>query len=224
MEYIIIFVLFIYIAFLHYQLNRKNIFIESLVEKYSRSEKDWSKESLAEILKKLQGGTPEVAVKPSKLFEEEVLKFITGDETKCNSFIHYTKEKEIAEKIISGGFKFVDTFYKTAEPITNDKLDLIYKHYLHKHYGNYVVILSISKQVYNHYLNEISKIKKVVNVEQVLSEKSPLLNENLDEVYMLPKQYVKGYINAESGEIFNNPEFNPNFDSPSFKKNLDALK
>ncbi|HOP03791.1 MAG TPA: hypothetical protein PL017_04380 [Tenuifilaceae bacterium] len=224
MEYIIILVLFAYIAFLHYQLNRKNIFIETLVEKYARSEKDWSKESLAEMLKKIQSSSPEVSVKPSKLFDEDVMKFIIGDEKKCNSFIHYTKEKEIAKKIISDGFKFVDTFYKTAEPITNDKLDLIYKHYLHKHYGNYVVIISISKQVYDKYLEEISKIKKVVNVEQILSEKSPLLNENLDEVYLLPTQYVKGYIDAETGEITNNPNFDSNYDSLTFKKNLDALE
>ena len=224
MEYVIIFILFAYIAFLHYQLNRKNLFIETLVEKYSRTEKDWTKESLTEVLRKLQGYSPETQQKQNKLFDEDIQKFITEDEKTSNSYIHYTKEKEVAEKILSIGFKFVDTFYKTAEPITNDKLDLIYKHYLHKHYGNYVVIISISKKIYNQYLEKISKIKKVVNVEQILSEKSAMLNENLDEVFLLPKQYVKGYIDTETGEIHRNPNFDPNFDSPSFLKNLEELK
>jgi hypothetical protein len=195
-----------------------------LVEKYSKTEKDWSKESLADMIKKIQGYTSEPQLKQSKLFEEEIQKFITENEKTNNSYIHYTKEKEVAEKIIEVGFKFVDTFYKTAEPITNDRLDLIYKHYLHKHYGKYVVIISISKTVYNMYLEKISMIKKVVNVEQILSEKSPLLNENLDEVYLLPKQYIKGYIDSETGEIFRNPNFDPNYDSPTFLKNLEELQ
>lgn len=224
MEYVIILILFAYIAFLHYQLNRKNLFIESLVEKYSKTEKDWSKESLADILKKVQGYTPEPQMKQTKLFDDETQQFITENEKINNSYIHYTKDKDVAEKIIEIGFKFVDTFYKTAEPITNDRLDLIYKHYLHKHYGKFVVIISISKTIYNKYLNEISKIKKVVNVEQILSEKSPMLNENLDEVFLLPKQYVKGYVDTETGEITRNPNFDPTFDSPMFKKNLESLK
>jgi len=224
MEYVIILILFAYIAFLHYQLNRKNLFIESMVEKYTRLEKDWNKESLAEVLKKLQLYTPESQLKQSKLFDEEIQKFIIEDEKNLNIFIHYTKEQQVAEKINSLGFKFVDTFYKTAEPVTNDKLDLIYKHYLHKHYGKYVVLICIAKKVYDHYLDEISKVKKVISVEQILSEKSPMLNENLDEVYLLAKQYVKGYIDSETGEIFRNPSFNPHYDSSTFQKNLELLK
>ena len=139
-------------------------------------------------------------------------------------FIHYTKDEEVVQRIIREGFRFADSFYKTAEAITNDKLDLVYKHYLRKQFGRYVIIIAISKEVYNRYLNEITNTNKVLNVEQILSIRCSQLNENLDEVYQLPKQYIKGYINSETGDIVRNPDFDPYYDNPLFLENLKAFK
>ncbi|PKP38525.1 MAG: hypothetical protein CVT98_04985, partial [Bacteroidetes bacterium HGW-Bacteroidetes-15] len=61
---------------------------------------------------------------------------------------------------------------------------------------------------------------KIISVEQIISKKAPQLNENLDEVYLLPIQYVKGYINSETGEIIPNNDFFPSYDTPQFLENL----
>lgn len=223
-ELLIIIILLIYIGFLHFQLYKKNAFIELLIQKQLNIENVLSKEGLEELLKKLRGLTADVPVKPSKLFEKEIQDFILEQEPNRMLFIHYTKDEEVVQRIIREGFRFADSFYKTAEAITNDKLDLVYKHYLRKQFGRYVIIIAISKEVYNRYLNEITNTNKVLNVEQILSIRCSQLNENLDEVYQLPKQYIKGYINSETGDIVRNPDFDPYYDNPLFLENLKAFK
>jgi hypothetical protein len=222
-EFIIILILFAYIAYLHYLLNRKTRLIEKLVSKQSLLETELDKESIAQILKKLQSVSTDNYLRQNKLFDENILQFIVNDLDTQNTFIHYTKEEEVAKKIITEGFRFVDTFYKTAEPVVNDKLDLVYKHYLHKHFGKYVILIGISKEVYNKYLKKISQSKRLINVEQIISKKSPALDENQDEVFLLPYQYIKGYINSEAGEIVYNELFDPNYDPPFANSNAKIM-
>jgi hypothetical protein len=222
-ELIVIISLLIYIGIIHYQLYKKNSFIESLVRRQLNIEDIIAKQGFEEMIKKYRGLSSDSPLKQNKLFEQEIQNFILENESNEVLFIHYTKDQDVAQQITREGFRFADSFYKTAEPIVNDKLDFIYKHYLRKHYGNFVVVISISKNVYNHYLSEIAHSNKVMNVEHIISNKCPQLNENEDEVYLLPKEFIKGFINAETGEIYRNQSFNPNFDSPEFQKNLDKF-
>lgn len=219
-EFIIIIILLAYIGFLHYQLHKKNDFIESLVKRQLNIENTLSKEGLDDIIRKLKSLSNNTQAKQSKLFDKEIQDFILKDEENQVLFIHYTKDEDVVRRINQEGFRFADSFYKTAEAISNDKLDLVYKHNLRKNFGKYVVILAIDKSIYNFYLDAISNSNKVISVEQILSKKSPQLNENLDEVYLLPNQYVKGFINSETGEIIPNKDFNPSYDSPQFLINL----
>ena len=86
-------------------------------------------------------------------------------------------------------------------------------------------MICISRDIYEYYENELNKIDQInKNVEQILTESQPELDENKDEIYTLPKQYIKGYLNYESGEIFNNPDFKPDYDCQLFKKNLQKVK
>lgn len=219
-EFITILILLVYIGILHFQLYKKNAFIESLVRKQLNIESALNKEGLDDILKQLKGIASGNQVKQSKLFDREIQNFILEDSETQVLFIHYTKDEDVVQRIVNEGFLFADSFYKTAEAISNDKLDLVYKHNLRKNFGKFVVILAIDKNLYNHYLNAISNSNKVLSVEQIISKKHPQLNENLDEVFLLPRQYVKGYVNIETGEIFSNNAFNPSFDSPEFEQNL----
>jgi hypothetical protein len=215
-EFIIIIILLIYIGVLHFQLYQKSKFVETIILNNPILNDKGNKVSVDDIIRKLKVLTAETLIKPNKLFEKEVQDFILDDEKNRVLYIHYTKDKDVADRINSEGFRFVDSFYKTAEPISSDKLDMVYKHYLHKHYGAYVIIIAFEKQLYDKYINAISRVNRVLNVEQLLSKKCSQLNENLDEVYLLPNCYVKGYINSETGEIISNPDFNPSFDSPDF--------
>lgn len=221
-EFITIIILLAYIGFLHFQLYKKNSFIESLIKKQLNIESALSREGLEDIIKQLKGLSNGTQVKHSKLFDKEIQDFILKDSDKNVVFIHYTKDEDVVNRITKEGFLFADSFYKTAEAVTNDKLDLVYKHNLRKNFGKFVVVIGIDKNVYNHYLTEIANSNKVLSVEQIISKKHPQLNENLDEVYLLPNKYIKGFVNIETGEIHVNKDFNPKFDSPEFENNLNS--
>jgi len=163
------------------------------------------------------------ASKKIKLTEPEILNFIFGNCDKNFCFIHYTKDEEIANKIINEGFRYVESFYNTAEQVTNDTLHLTHKHNTYKLYGNYIVVICISNNLYNFFNDELKKIKKNVSVENILTEQSPILNDNNDYIYFLPKQFIKGYLNYETGKIEINPSYNPNYNPPIFYNNLKEL-
>jgi hypothetical protein len=61
-------------------------------------------------------------------------------------------------------------------------------------------------------------------VENILTERVPLKNENDDLIYQLSNRFVKGYINHQTGEIIRNPDYNPSYDTSAFINNLDILK
>ncbi|MBI5011042.1 MAG: hypothetical protein HZB98_15615, partial [Bacteroidia bacterium] len=60
--------------------------------------------------------------------------------------------------------------------------------------------------------------------ENILTESAPLRNENGEPVYLLPHQFIKGYINHLTGEITKNPDYDPSFNSSVFEKNLLTIK
>lgn len=221
MELIIIVILLFYIAFLQYQLHRKTMYVEDLTSKMIEFERKLDPESITKLLK--EKSTPDMSLRVNTLLEASVQRFLLEEEPTCKLFIHYTREEVVAKRIFDEGFIFADSFHKTAEAVTTDQINLVYKHYLHKNYGKYVVVIAISKDIFNYYTNEIGKTKKVLNVEQLLSEIGPSINDNDDEVYLLPKQFIKGYINLETGETIKNANYNPSYNSPIFKKNLEKL-
>ncbi|MHC1702610.1 MAG: hypothetical protein AB9846_01760 [Tenuifilaceae bacterium] len=224
MEIIIITILFCYIVYLQYQLYKKNKFIEMVVGKLTKLEQEWSDDHVVKLLQKLQHLNEPVA-KRDKLFDKNVISYLFEGDKELRIFVHYTKEEPVARKIFEEGFRFVESFDKTAEPIINDTIDLTYKHNVKKYYGKFIVVICISDSIYSKYDNELKSIKKSnIQVEQVLTEAQPCVNENNDEVYFLSSQFIKGFVNYETGEIVDNPSFNPNFDSLIFKANLERLR
>lgn len=221
-ELIIITILIVYIGFTHYQLYKKNQLIEDILKKQDSLESILSKESIARIVKKVKESQKLPQAKPNKIFEDNIQNFILMDEETEVLFVHYTRNEDIAQKICDEGFIFVDSFHKTAERVTSDRLDFVYKHHLRSQFGKYVVIIAIGKELYNHYQNIIKQSNKVLTVEQIISKKQES-NEDSDEVFWLPNAFIKGYVNSESGEIHINNSFNPKFNSPDFKTNLIRL-
>ncbi len=211
---LIILLLFVYIFWLHYQLMKKNLFVNSIVERLSKLEKSWNKEYI----------DAESMIREDKILHENILSYLLGN-SECRTFVHYTKEESTAKKIITEGFKFTESFHKTAEAISNDQIDLIYKHNVRKYFGKYVVVICLSEKLFALYENKLKKIKNVnLSVEQILTEEPSFMNENLEEIFICPKQFIKGYLNYESGVIVSNPGFNPEYDSPVFEQNLKKVE
>jgi len=218
-------ILIIIIGYLYLQLKKKDNYIQLIFNKLHIQDPEIKKEELSNILSKLQIVELTKIVTKDKFFNDNILNYIFIDTKDKKLFLHYTQEKTIADKVLKEGFQFRYSFYKTAYKITLDRLDLIYKHSRSKYFGKNVLILSISTKIYNYYTEELKKISPPeAFVEQILTEVLPFHDENNDVVYALSNKFVKGYFNYETGEMTDNPEFNPNYDSDIFKKNLARLK
>jgi len=160
-----------------------------------------------------------------KLLEDSTLNFILENDKDLKIFIHYTKDEADANSILKDGFKFADSFYKTALSVSKDKLDLIIKHNRRKFYGDYLIIICISNDIVNYYSMELEKAGiKNYFFENILTENPPSRNDNSDLMYQLSSQFIKGYVNHRTGEIVKNPGFDPWYNSPGFMKNIDLLR
>ncbi len=205
---VVITILAAYIVFLHIKLSKRDILLEKLIGK--RPGLNISKEdsTLAE----------------EKILDEKVLDFIFSDIPEARVYLHYTRRKEDAENILREGFRFADSFYKTAFQVTRDRLELIVKHNSKKYFGNFVVVICIAENIIKFYNDEILKAGvKNCHFENILTERPPDKNDNADTIYILPPKYVKGFLNYSTGEIFSNPGYNYNYTSPWFSINLNKL-
>lgn len=223
--FVFIAVLLGYIIFLHIQLAKKNIFIESTIRRLTGIEKNWNQEEMMTFLHEMKKNQYYSSFFTDKLFDEKPMEFLLENEKYSKIYIHYTKEENDARNILKEGFLFADSFYKTALPVTSDKLDLLIKHNSRKSFGKYLIIICLSDKIVERYSSELNnKGLKSFFVENVLTVAPPFRNENSDIVYQLSNKFVKGFINYQTGEITKNPDYDPLYDSPLFEKNLEMLK
>lgn len=220
----IIFLLLGYIIILHIRIEKKNIFIESTVKRLSGIEKKLTNEEMISFLNEVKKMTTGKSSFSDKLFEEEQLAFLLENIKENRVYIHYTKNENDALNILAEGFRFADSFYKTALQVTDDKLDLLIKHNGKKSFGDFMVIICISRRIIDLYSSVLlSNGLRNFSVENVLTSASPYKNENFDMIYLLSPSFIKGFINHRTGIITPNPVFNPEYDSPLFKKNIELL-
>jgi hypothetical protein len=214
-----------YIVFLHIQLSKKNIFIESTVRRLSGINKSRSMDEMMAFLLEIQKLSQFSSFFTENFLENSTINFILENDKDTKIYIHYTKDESVARSILRDGFRFADSFYKTALPVSKDKLDLIIKHNSRKFFGEYLVVICISNDIVNYYTSEIVKAGiRNFSFENVLTETPPSGNENSELVYQLSPQFIKGYINYRTGEIFKNSGFDPSYNSPGFIKNIDLMK
>ncbi|MCU0462648.1 MAG: hypothetical protein MUF36_11665 [Bacteroidales bacterium] len=221
---VIVLALIGYIIYLHIQLAKKNMFIESTVKRFSGIEKSWSSEELMKFLREVKKAGHYGSYFIEKLFDEKPLGFLLENQKDSRIYIHYTKEEADAKNILKEGFRFADTFYKTALPVFDDRLDLLIKHNGRKSFGDYMIVICLADKLFDHYASEIDRMGlKDFSVENILTESPPFKNENADFIYQLSNKFVKGYINHQTGDIIPNPDFNPAYNSDLFEKNLEIL-
>ena len=224
---LIVFILLLlgYIVYLNIQLVKRKLFIESTIKRLTGIEKSWSSEELMSFLHEIRKVSHYDSFFTDKLFDEKPMRFLLEDENTTKIFIHYTKEEADARNILKEGFMFADSFYKTALPVTGDRLDLLIKHNSKKFFGNYLIVICISDKLFRHYSEELDKNNlKGLFVENVLTEAPAFRNDNADLIYQLSNKFIKGIINHQTGEITINPDYNPLYDSPSFEENLEIFK
>lgn len=222
---ILIVVLLGYIVFLHIQLAKKNVFIETTVRELSGIEKTGNMDEMISFLKDLQKLGQYNTYSADKLLEDRSINFIMENEKDLMIYMHYTRNEEDARSILKEGFKFADSFYKTALPVSKDKLNIKIHHNSRKYYGEYIILICIAKDIANFYSMELEKAGiKNCSYENILTESAIWRDDNSDLVYQLPHQFIKGYINHKTGDLVKNPDFDPWFNSPSFMRNIDIFR
>lgn len=163
--------------------------------------------------------------KTDQFFSSEIRNFIFEEDEDSKIFLHYTSEKRIAEKIIQEGFRFAASFDKTATEIKNDTIDLNYNHYLRKPFGDHVVVICVSKKLYRKYFNLLNQNSYTdIRVEELLCEAPYRMNDDMEKVFTIHKNFIKGYFNYYEGEITKNQTYNSAYDCPQFEKNLELYK
>lgn len=223
--FVVILLLIGYVIFLNIRLAKKNLFIESTVKRLAGIEQKWSPEEMMSFIQEIKKASHYRSFFTDKLFEPKPMGFLLEDGKSSKIYIHYTKKEEDARNIIREGFRFADSFYKTALQVTQDRLDLLTKHNGKKSFGDFIVIICISEKTYRHFSEELERNNlKGFAVENVLTSVAPFRSENGDIIYRLSNRFVKGFVNHRTGEIYSNPEYNPLFDSDIFMQNLENLK
>ena len=100
--------LIIYIIFLHIQMVKKNVFIESTVKRLTGIEKDWKMDELLKFLEEIKKMSYYSSFFNDKLFEEKTLSYILENVSDSKIYIHYTKNEADAKSIIKDGFRFAE--------------------------------------------------------------------------------------------------------------------
>jgi hypothetical protein len=162
-----------------------------------------------------------VTYKEDYFLSEEIKDFLFEGEKHVRFFLHYTAQKENADKILKNGLFYTYAFDKTATPVKNNSVDLNYIHYVRKQFGDYIVVIGFSKKLYDKYIEIINKLNaNILRVEEILCEQPIVKNDDDELIYVLSNKFIKGYCNYKTGKIVPNPEYNPNFDSEIFIENI----
>ncbi len=205
----VIFLMAVYIAYLHVKLIKRDLRTDSLIKQLTGTG----------FAGRFSDFTSD------RIFDENILKFILENEKEAKIYLHYTRLRETAENILREGFLFAESLYKTAFTVTSDRLDLMVKHNSKKYFGDYVVVICIADRIIRFYNSEIIKYGlKNCNFENIITEKPPEKNENAETVYILPSKYIKGIVNYTTGEIIRNNNFDPYYSSPLYEANLNDLR
>jgi hypothetical protein len=222
---ILIAVLLVYIIYLQIQLSKKNDFIESAFRRFSGIENNRSIDEMRAFLLEIQKIKWYTSFFKDKFLDKKSINFILENDIDLRIYLHYTKEETDAKSILKDGFKFANSFYKTALPVSKDILEIKVKHHSRKFFGEYIIIICISNDIVKFYSAELKKAGiRNYSFENILTETTLEVNEDSGLCYQLAAPYIKGYIYCPTGEIIKNPIFNPYYNSPEFLKNIESLK
>jgi hypothetical protein len=220
----IIVLLSAYIIYLNIRLINRNLYIRNIIKSITGEDREPDKNELRKLLAELHKFNLRANIRESKILEPKTLEFILGMEQERKIYLHYTMMEADARNIISEGFRFVESFYRTALSVTSDRLDLLMKHNDKRFYGDFVIVICISTSVVEKcsHLIENAGLRNY-SFENMLTETPPVKNENSDMVFLLPSKYIKGYLNHRTGDIFLNKIFNPDFVTSRIVENIDQL-
>jgi hypothetical protein len=128
----------------------------------------------------------------------------------CYFFLHNTKEKSIAEKILNEGFVFENQLPHSSDRVNpNEPIEITYFLFQRKDYGSYTIIIAIPKTVYDMY-TRISN-EQDTGIEEVITITEPYIGDNDELVYTISPKHILGYFNIKTMEFIKNEMWDPEF-------------
>lgn len=152
---------------------------------------------------------------------EKLAKILACD-NQCVIFLHNTRKEEIAKNILQEGFTFQNQLYYSTDRINpNDPVEISYFLYERKDYGDYTIIIEITRALFR----KVCLIAESSDhhFEDVLSITEPVLGDDDEFVYTISPHYIRAYYNNKTGELVENPIFNPDYLSPVYLDNLNRI-
>lgn len=161
----------------------------------------------------------------SESYENLHIKGLTkaiGNDTTNLTFLHNTKNEDDALKIMRDGFEFQSHIDYTTDVVSpKDPVTIKYFTIVRQAYGNFTIVIQIAKNIIEDYSNQLDNISH--HFSEILSIKPPYIGPEDDLIYCLAPHFVKGYINATTGKVYYNADFNPTLKIRIFDKNLKAI-
>jgi hypothetical protein len=133
----------------------------------------------------------------------EILAALMTNFENCYFFLHNTKEKHIAERIMQEGFVFENQLPHSTDRVNpSEPIEITYFLFQRKDYGAFTMIIAISKRVYERY-TYLSNLYDL-GIEEILTISKPVYGDNDELLYTISPKHILGYFNNKTGEFVRN--------------------
>lgn len=145
-----------------------------------------------------------------------------GNNERTHVFLHNTSTEELAARIVSEGFRFVNHLNYSCDQVSpGDLVQIRYFTILRRSYGPITLVICIGKDLIDGYSKRLQGTS--YDFSEVLTVDPPTLNDDGEPVYTLPPHFVKGYFNQNTGQGVLNPGFDPFLPMTNFEENLKKM-
>lgn len=142
----------------------------------------------------------------------DFLSVILNDYLDCNVFLHNTREKDIADKILKEGFVFENQLPHSTDRVNpGEPIEISYFLFQRKEYGIYSIIIAIPKTIFELYVQY--SIDYEIDLEEVMTVTPPRLSDNDELLFTIPSKHISGYFNTHTGEFVNNEAYDRGYNN-----------
>jgi hypothetical protein len=114
------------------------------------------------------------------------------------------------------GFIFESQLSHSTDRVNpNEPIEVTYFLFQRKDYGTYTMVIAIPKIIYEIYTAVSNEYD--VGVEDVMTIKDPVVNDNDELVYTASPKHILGYFNQKTSEFYQNKNWDPFFNNCKFR-------
>jgi hypothetical protein len=142
----------------------------------------------------------------------EILAGILNEYGNCFFFLHNTKEKSTAEKIMNEGFMFENQLPHSSDRVNpNEPIEVTYFLFQRKDYGIFTIIICIPKYTYDKYTSLSNQ--NDTGIEDILSINKPYYGDNDELIYTISPKHILGYFNNKTCDFIKNENWDETYDA-----------